>query len=255
MDSLTAQYWQLPTLSRTLTTVVFCLSLSVWVGPLSYSPFVYEPARVGKFPPEVWRLVTGFLLTQPQLGLIFDTFHVYTGIQRLEVANPRFPRRVDVIWYLIFVCSTILMINKLFYYPSPLMLHPLLLALAYTGTQDMRGAQINYFFINIPAQMLPYGMLFVSLLLGGPPALLLDLHGLVAAHLYDFLIRLWPQFGGGPNLIAPPQSLVNLVEGQPRRGGSWAGTSSSPASGSSTGVSRGPLPDSWRTRGSGHRLG
>lgn len=132
--------------------------------------------------------------------------------------------------------------------------------MSYTVHQDERGAQVTYFFITIPAQLVPYAMLFVSLLTGGPPAFLLDLHGLAAAHLYDFLSRTWPEFGGGRNVIPTPAFMTRLVEAPERirfvaepvllRAGTGGQTS-----GQSTGVSRGPLPDSWRTRGSGQRLG
>ena len=98
----------------------------------------------------------------------------------------------------------------------------------------------------------------------------LQIEGLVAAHLYDFLARIWPQFGGsGRSLIPTPKVLttvVNTVSGftanvggvAARATGSAGETtgSSGQTTGTSTGASRGPpLPDSWRTRGPGHRLG
>jgi Derlin-2/3 len=136
-------------------------------------------------------------------------------------------------------------------------LRALIIAMAYTVTQAQRGMKASFYFITIPAQLTPYAMMAVNLLFpGGPMTILLQLQGLAAAHLYDFLTRIWPQYGGGRDLIPTPAvltQLVNRVSGQgadPRRRTPDAGPS-----GSSTGRSFGPLPDSWRSRGPGHRLG
>lgn len=69
--------------------------------------FHFEPALLIKFPPQIWRFATNYLVTFA-LGIVFDSYFIFNGLQRLEVANPRFPRRVDVIWYLVVICLTIL---------------------------------------------------------------------------------------------------------------------------------------------------
>lgn len=133
----------------------------------------------------------------------------------------------------------------------------LILAMVYTVTQSQRGMKASFYFVTIPAQLTPYAMMAINLLLpGGPMTILLQLEGLFAAHLFDFCTRIWPQTGGnGRNLLPTPPFLTQLVNrfagqvGGPRRPGDAA------ASGSSTGRSSGPLPDSWRTRGGGRRLG
>ncbi len=118
----------------------------------------------------------------------------------------------------------------------------------------------NFFFITIPAQLLPYCIIasgiVVNQTLAAAPT---QLTGIVAAHLHDFLTRLWPEFGGGSSLLPTPGFPSRLVE-TPRVFQRDYGTAIRPsdgqASGSSTGASTNPvLPDSWRTRGSGHRLG
>lgn len=65
------------------------------------------PQFLFQIPPQIWRLGTNFLLTGPQLGLLFDTYFLYHYLTALEVGNPRFARREDVIWYLMFVCTVI----------------------------------------------------------------------------------------------------------------------------------------------------
>jgi Derlin-2/3 len=47
-------------------------------------------------------------------------------------------------------------------------------------------------------------MLAISLVSGGPNALKVQICGLISAHAYDFLTRIWPTFGGGTNYIVTP---------------------------------------------------
>ncbi|RDA93425.1 hypothetical protein CP533_2612 [Ophiocordyceps camponoti-saundersi (nom. inval.)] len=127
-------------------------------------------------------------------------------------------------------------------------LRALILAMCYTVTQDQRGMKANLMFITIPAPMTPYAMLAFNLLFpGGVSNMLLQLLGLLAAHLFDFLTRIWPEYGGGRNLIPTPALFSTAVQAVESRL-----AVPSPAA---SGVQRGPLPDSWRTRGAGHRLG
>jgi Derlin-2/3 len=131
----------------------------------------------------------------------------------------------------------------------------LVLALAYTACQDDRGMRSTFLVFQIPAPWIPYAMILMTLLMDGPGAAKIQGTGLIAAHLHDFLTRLWPTFGGGRNLVPTPNIIKRLfhVDGPLRRtyGTAFAPASSASASGSSAGV----LPESWRSRGSGHRLG
>ncbi len=140
-------------------------------------------------------------------------------------------------------------------------LQGLILALAYTGTQDQRGVKTTFFFVTIPAQLVPYTMMLVSLLMVGPGILMIQLCGLFAAHLHDFLTRLWPEFGGGSNWIPTPAFLSRLVDAGERRiehrsyGTAFQGAGAGAGSATGRESGSGPLPDSWRTRGRGQRLG
>lgn len=69
---------------------------------------MYDHRLVLWIPPQLWRLVTCFLITLPNLGILFDTFHMYIYMSRLERGHPRLSRREDFVWYLIFICGTIL---------------------------------------------------------------------------------------------------------------------------------------------------
>ncbi|KFA61282.1 hypothetical protein S40285_05508 [Stachybotrys chlorohalonatus IBT 40285] len=264
-ENMLDAYWQLPPISRTLATAAISLSLPVHFGLLYAGWFIHHPYYLWQLPPQVWRLVTSFLITGPKLGLIFDTYLLYQYLSQIEAGHPRFQRREDVAWYLMFISGVILMtdyilsitldVSNYFY------LQGLILALAYTVTQDQRGMKASFYFITIPAQLTPYCMMLLNMLFQGPGMLILQLEGLFAAHLYDFLTRIWPEFGGGRNLLPTPAFMSRLVQ-TPRILQRAHGTAFRPASadsgratGRTTGASTGPLPDSWRTRGRGQRLG
>jgi hypothetical protein len=94
---------------------------------LHWSYVVWHTPYVWQFPPQIWRLVTSFLMTGKGLSIIFDTYFcmlhfgtgcrmsaiinlstVYTYGSKLETASPRFSQPGDFMTYLLFVCFTIL---------------------------------------------------------------------------------------------------------------------------------------------------
>lgn len=137
-------------------------------------------------------------------------------------------------------------------------LQGLILALCYTASQDQRGAKASFFFFTVPAQLVPYCMILFSVLVN-PGMLPLQISGLVSAHLHDFLTRVYPEFGGGPNFLPTPAFLSRLVQTPRvlrRDYGTAIRNQGNQGSVNSTGASTGSvLPDSWRTRGTGQRLG
>jgi Derlin-2/3 len=138
----------------------------------------------------------------------------------------------------------------------------LTLAYAYTFAQDNPTRQVNFFVLNFDAKYLPFALLFMSFIMDGPEPAMAQVTGLIAAHMYDFLTRIWPTFGGGKNYITTPQFVKRLfmaragttenrgfghtVQGRGRATGSGAGAD--PASARSTG-------SLWGQAGPGRRLG
>ena len=137
----------------------------------------------------------------------------------------------------------------------------LILALAYTASQDNRGGKTTFIVVQLPATWTPLAMLFLTLVMHGTPAAMIQGTGLLAAHLHDFLTNIYPKYGGGRNLLETPGFLVrffaNPMPSIIRRGYGTSITSGQPQSrGTSSGFSAGNvLPESWKARGSGHRLG
>lgn len=140
----------------------------------------------------------------------------------------------------------------------------LLLALAYTFSQDNPHRQQTFFVISFSARYLPYVMLALTFVMtgGSMDRVYSQAMGLLAAHAYDFLTRIWPTFGGGTNWIdkITPNSVRRAFgDGAPSSASAVSrgfGTSFRPAAASPAGQSTGRSTGfSWGGRGQGRRLG
>ncbi|ROT39211.1 hypothetical protein SODALDRAFT_310543 [Sodiomyces alkalinus F11] len=257
MADVTDGFWRLPPIARTISAATLVTSVSIYAGLLPAYWLAFIPARLFTFPPQIWRVFSNFLLTRPKLSMTFDAYFLYTNTRSLEMDNPRFAKREDLIWYFIFVCSAITAVCT-YLFGGGFFLPALILAICRTATQDQRGMKASIYFFTIPAQLMPFALLLMSLLMDGP--FLMELCGLFVAHLYDFLTRIYPTFTGGRNLLPTPAFLSRIVQA-PRDIRRSYGTAFRPptetpsgnATGSSTGS--GPLPEAWRSRGPGRRLG
>jgi len=115
---------------------------------------------------------------------------------------------------------------------------------------------VTVFILTFPAKYLPYALLLLTFIMRGPPAAMEQGTGLLAAHLYDFLTRIWPTFGGGRNYIKTPEFVKRWFaqsgSGAPQARGygtAFDNRRDAPASGSSSG-------NAWSNqRGPGRRLG
>jgi Derlin-2/3 len=135
-----------------------------------------------------------------------------------------------------------------------------MLAFTYTACQDNRTGTQHLFIVSLPATWVPPAMVLLQFVLSGPDAAMVSATGLVAAHLHDFLTKIYPEFAGGRNLLETPAFIQRaFARGVPEIISRGYGTSFNPSEkvqGSSSGASTGGvLPEAWRSRGSGHRLG
>jgi Derlin-2/3 len=100
-----------------------------------------------------------------------------------------------------------------YYLGAYLLLNPLILALAYSYSQDNPTSMVSFYIINFQAKYLPYALILMTFITGGPDHAKVQITGLLAAHLYDFLTRIWPQFGGGRNYIVTPDFVKRWFGG------------------------------------------
>lgn len=135
----------------------------------------------------------------------------------------------------------------------------LILAFVYTFAQDNRGKRAHFVIVQIPVQYLPWAILTLTLIMGGGRAALSEGTGLLAAHLYDFITRLYPTFQGGRNWLQTP-AMIKRAFGADRSSFSHKAYGSSfraggPASQQSGSGWTSALSGSWGGRGAGRRLG
>jgi hypothetical protein len=115
MSEILDAYWAAPPMARTLATAIVVTSISVHFGFLSYSWFYFTEDRLFRLPPEIWRLATNFFLSGAKMGIIMDPYFAYQYLKQLETTNPKFPRKEDVLWYLITVGGFIIVGSSHFF--------------------------------------------------------------------------------------------------------------------------------------------
>lgn len=122
------------------------------------------------------------------------------------------------------------------------------MALTHTWAQANRGKPVTFYVIQIKAEYLPICLLIIDIVSEGWWSAYISMVGIFASHLYDFLTRLWPVFGGGTNYLKTP-AFVHRLWGTTLREQRSRGLG---PSGSSTAESVG---SAWSMRGAGRRLG
>lgn len=95
---------------RTFAAAVLTTSICVHFGILPYTWFYFHYLEIFKIPPQIWRFFTSFLITGPQLGIIMDTYFVYQYTSQLETTHPKFSRKEDLLWYMVF-CSSVIIVS------------------------------------------------------------------------------------------------------------------------------------------------
>ncbi|KAF2858184.1 DER1-domain-containing protein [Piedraia hortae CBS 480.64] len=253
-------FYAAPPVSRTLTAAAVLVSAPAWAGLVSLYRYVWITRRVFTLShfPQVWRLATAFLITGPKLSIVLDPYFLYTYSSQLE--QSKFADPADFVVYLAFVCSIIVLLSGV-YLGGVMLLGPLNLALAYTWAQENPNRQITYFVVSFSAKFLPLVMLAMAFVMGSPEDALNQLPGLIAAHGYEFLTKVWPEHGGGRQYITTPTFVKNWFGGTaPRQRGFGTAIPAAqpgrqqqqqqPGRGWTSG-----LAGSWSQRGPGRRLG
>lgn len=143
------------------------------------------------------------------------------------------------------------------------LLSPLSMALIYTFAQEDPNRSVSFFIIQMPAKYVPYASLAITYVMAGPFMTMVQATGILAAHAYEFLDKVWPQHGGGAPWIQPPAFVqkwfaVPGQTGQTRAYGTAFGAranTSAPAPAAQGQGSGWTSGSAWGTRGAGRRLG
>ncbi|KAI9371117.1 Der1-like family-domain-containing protein [Aspergillus egyptiacus] len=247
----------LPPVARSITVLAFIESALVLSGTVSYFYVPFVPELIFKFWPQAWRFCTPFLLTDPKLNFIFDLYFLYTYSSRLESGSPRFSTPGSFMVYVLFVTSVITLTAG-FYLGAEVFTQALILAFAYTYSQDNKGTKTMFFVVEIPTLLLPWARLALTFVMKGWRLASIEFTGIVAAHLYEFLTRVYPTFGGGKNYLVTPAFMKRLftwsIRGGQERIYGRAYRQPNAAEESSSGWAS-SVRSTWGSRGSGRRLG
>ncbi|KAL7276591.1 hypothetical protein RUND412_000394 [Rhizina undulata] len=261
MADLQAFIQQAPPISRVYAGLTFLLSLSANALGLIYpstlvfwAPSVFNYSR-----PEIWRPLSSFMLTGSGMSIIMETYSA-------NCETTKFSRPGDYLMFLIFCGAVILGLNH-FLIGGVVYCRAMTMALAYYySAMEDASHKVNFFIATFPIKFLPPVMLFITFIQGGVHPTLIEATGLIAAHLYLFLTKIWPQIGGGRDVIKTPQFIHNFFE---NAGAGRSATSGGvvnpggparpiPSPGQTTASGRNfdaPGSRQWTHRGQGHRLG
>ncbi|KAF2446124.1 DER1-domain-containing protein [Karstenula rhodostoma CBS 690.94] len=250
-------FWTLPPVTRTITAAAVVVSALGYAHIIDLMKFVFIPQYVftTKMVPQVWRLVTGFFITKKNMAIALDPYFLYQYGSGLERESSRFSQPGDFLVYTAFVGSFIAVLAG-YFLSAWTFLPALTLAYAYTYAQDNPTRQVSFFILTFDAKYLPFALIFLTLIMENADAALAQATGLIAAHLYDFLTRIWPTFGGGTNYLTTPATVKRWFGGGPgtqqARGYGFAQAARSPAEPPAAGRTTGAAVPQW---GPGRRLG
>ncbi|KAF2457030.1 Der1-like family-domain-containing protein [Lineolata rhizophorae] len=257
-------YYTLPPVSRTITAAALIASVGVHAGFIPFYYVAFIPQLLWKIPPDIWRPFSSFLITGAGWGLIFDLYFLYKYSSALETESPRFSRPGDFPTYIAF-CWVVILATAGYFMNGIIFMSALELAFAYTYSQDNPYRKTTFYIVTIQTRFLPYVLLLMTLVMGGQYAAMRQATGLIAAHLYDFLTRIWPTYGGGRNYIQTPEFVARMFGSQARSqrnrgyGVAYApgnrAREDTPAGRTTGWTSNFGMGSSWGRRGPGRRLG
>lgn len=92
---------------RTIVAAMFIESLLVYGRLLDGYWVVYDNSFMFKLPPQLWRLLSSFLLTGGGFSFVFDLYFTWLYGTGLELNSPRFTQPGDFFTYVAFVEAVI----------------------------------------------------------------------------------------------------------------------------------------------------
>ncbi|KAJ7096055.1 Der1-like family-domain-containing protein [Mycena epipterygia] len=212
MDDFLAEIRKIPPVTRFVCFSSLGVSLSVMMGLVSGYTVIYT-YRLAFERLQIWRLYTSFFLGSGGINYIFEFVMLYRTMDQLE-AGPYANKSADLAWQLF--AASIGIIAASIPVSSMVFFRPLLLCIAYVSSSLAPvGAQTSIMgLVQLPVRYLPYIMLGMDLLIGGPGAVAVALPGAVIGHLWWWGV--WgPQVGGAGGVLqqwsAAPQWLRNWM--------------------------------------------
>lgn len=190
MDGILAEIRKIPQVTRFLCASSLGITVPVLMGMISPYKLVYIRTLVfRRF--EVWRLFTSFFLGGGGINYLFELMMLYRTTEQLE-SGPYARRSADLAYQLLYAAASIIAISTPL--SSFVFTRPLLLCLTYLSSAlSPPGAQSSLMgLVTFPVAYLPYVMIGLDLLMGGPSSAALSVAGAVVGHFW--WLAVW---GGG----------------------------------------------------------
>ncbi|GAA5967546.1 hypothetical protein JCM11641_005690 [Rhodosporidiobolus odoratus] len=205
---------KIPPFTRTVVGGVLAATLPCLLQVLSPYRLAFLPHRIAANW-ELQRIVTPFLFGGGGLPLVFNMIMLYRSLNELETGHFG-SRLAEMTWAFVLICGGIIGLNTPL--GTPFLFNPFLMAITHLWAQANPTSRVSlYGILTIPAVYFPFALLGMDLLNGGPPAVLVSVTGIVAAHAYWFISNILPRQNGGrqnpllASLLTPPDFLVRQL--------------------------------------------
>ncbi|KAF8234956.1 DER1-domain-containing protein [Tricholoma matsutake] len=230
MDGFMAEIRKIPPVTRFLCASSLAVTIPVLMNIVSPYKVVFVLDYVlRRF--ELWRLHTSFFLGGGGINYIFELVMLYRTTDQLE-SGPYSRRSADLAYQLLYAGATIIVSCTPL--SSVVFTRPLLLCLTYLSSAlAPLGAQTSLMgLVTLPVKYLPYLMIGMDLLMGGPRAAAESVAGAAVGHFWWWSIwggavgargGILETFGRAPGWM---RNLVGEGDAPPASGGPGAGTGS-----------------------------
>lgn len=183
MSDLTQFINSIPKITRIITistlTTKFLTSLNI----ISLFTLICEWNSILRFKSQLWRLFTGFLITNPQpMQGLMDIYMLYSYSRGIET-DKFFNNIADYTYYFIIILPIIWILN--FFNNSWFLNQSLIGALTYTWSRSNKDQKVNIYFLPIKASLLPIVTLGFRMLLDGFQSFLSVFIGMISAYIYS----------------------------------------------------------------------
>ncbi|KAG5636491.1 hypothetical protein H0H81_007825 [Sphagnurus paluster] len=193
MEGLTAELRKIPPVTRILCASSLLVTVPTLMNIVSAYKVLYNYDLVFK-KMQLWRLYTSFFLGSSGINYIFDLVMLYRTVDQLE-SGAYSRRSSDLAYQLLFVGGSIIVatipLNGMVFF------RPLLVSLIYLSSAlAPAGAQTSLMgLITLPIKYLPYTVIGMDLLMGGPAYAAQAVAGAVVGHAWW-----WSVWGSTPGV-------------------------------------------------------
>ncbi|KAM6492704.1 Der1-like family domain containing protein [Amanita muscaria] len=192
MDQFVAEIRKIPPVTRFLCFSSLGVTIPVLMKLVHPYKIIFIHQLVTKRM-EIWRIFTSFFLGSGGINYVFELVMLYRTADQLE-SGPFARKSADFAWQLILVGGAIIL--ACLPLGAAIFTRPLLVALTYLSSAlAPPGAQTSLLgLLTLPVKFMPYIMIAMDFLMGGPAAAAQGIAGAVVGHLWWW--TMWAAEGG-----------------------------------------------------------